>query len=352
MREDQRRVLCPLQLVAAPARHIARRAERFIKREEPARTCEFINGNQAVLIRYLVIDANRELIEVESPRARRRNVVRCRTIWIGEEGKQTCALFAPKLLPNLIAWERLVVVERILQRSRNCAEVAALHGLGRHGCQRRLLLAATLSFVTYEEESAVVANRSSKYAAELVATKAWLDRREEVASIQRRVAMKFESRAVIAICARLCAHDHLSAGLPAVLCRIGSGQNLELAHRIEDRPMQRLIGSLVVVVDAVFYVIVGDLAVTGDVESSAEPERRVLSRRENVWLQLCKLQIVAPVERKFLDLLFVHDVAEVCVLGLHHQRAADYRYGFLDLTDRERHVEARFLAGLQNDAVS
>src|SRR2546425_426960 len=164
--------------------------------------------------------------------------------------------------------------------------------------------------------------------------------------------MELEQRAVKTIGARLGADDYLTASLSAVLSRIGSRQYFELAHRIQYRTMQRLIGSLVVVVDAVFYVIVRDLAVAGNVESSAEAEGRILSRSENVGLQLRELQIVAAVERKLLHLLLVHDVAQVCVLGLHHQRAADYRYGFLYLTDGERHVEPGFLTGLQDDAIS
>ncbi len=59
--------------------------------------------------------------------------------------------------------------------------------------------------------------------------------------------------------------------------------------------MQRLIGSLVIIVYAIEQILIRDLAVAGDVEASPEAQIRTLSRREHVRLKLCKLKVVTAV---------------------------------------------------------
>src|SRR5262249_48245158 len=146
--------------------------------------------------------------------------------------------------------------------------------------------------------------------------------------------------------------DNLPPRLSAVVGGIGSGQYFELAHGVEDRAVQGLISSLVVIVDAILYVVVCDFAVTSNVESSAESQRRVLSWSEDIRLQLCELQIVAPVERELLDLLLIHDVTEAGILRLHHQSAARYSDCLLYFPHGKHQVESSFLSGLQHYAIA
>src|SRR5258708_27641506 len=101
--------------------------------------------------------------------------------------------------------------------------------------------------------------------------------------------MKFKDRAVEVVGSRLGSNDDLTSGLSPIVSRVGAGQHFELAHCIQNRPMQRLVGRLVVIVNAVFNVVVGNFAVTCNVETAAKAERGVLRRREYIQLQLVEL---------------------------------------------------------------
>src|SRR5439155_943380 len=114
-----------------------------------------------------------------------------------------------------------------------------------------LLLAAPLPLITREEKRLVLFDWPAKHAPKLVSPERWFLRRKKIASVQWRVAVKLPYRTVKSIRARLRGHDDLTSGLPAVFGRVRTGQNLEFADRIENRPVQRLIRCLVVVIDTV-----------------------------------------------------------------------------------------------------
>ena len=143
--------------------------------------------------------------------------------------------------------------------------------------------------------------------------------------------------------------DDLAPGLSSVLGRVGPGQHLELAHGVQDRPVQRLVGGLVVVVDPVLDVVVGDLAVAGHVEAAAEPEGGVLRGSEDVGLKLGELQVVPAVERQLDDLLLVDHGSPRRRLGLEQRRGPDDLDDRLDGPELEREVDPRHLVDLQGD---
>src|SRR5262249_2404515 len=181
VRPDQGEVLAALQLVAAETRRVARRAERSGNRVEFGRVGELVNAEEVVLLAELVVQARRKLVDIEFASPGRNEVVRRpRPVRIREERQQPSPLLAPERLRDLVAWEGLVVVERIANRRADGAEVASLKGRQRHGRQPRLLLPAPLTFVPHEEECPVAPERAAQHAAELVTAEARLTWRKEV----------------------------------------------------------------------------------------------------------------------------------------------------------------------------
>src|SRR5262249_48831708 len=152
------------------------------------------------------------------------------------------------------------------------AKVAALESRQRYARQSCFLLPAALSFVPSKEKSAIVFNWPTNNTAELVAAEAGFLRRKEVSRVEHRVTMKFKGRAVEVVGPCLGSDDDLAAGLTSIISRISAGQHFELTHRIQNWSMQGLVGRLVVVIDAVLDVVVGNFAVTGNVEAAAEAE--------------------------------------------------------------------------------
>src|SRR5262249_32724086 len=104
MRPDQGEVLGALQLVAAETGHIARRAERIGNRVELGRVGELVNAEEAVLLTELVVQARRELIDIELASPGRNEIVRRpRPVRIREERQQPGPLLAPESLRDLVA---------------------------------------------------------------------------------------------------------------------------------------------------------------------------------------------------------------------------------------------------------
>ena len=134
-------------------------------------------------------------------------------------------------------------------------------------------------------------------------------RRKEVPGVQCGIAMEFPDGAMKRIGSGLrCDHD-LASGLPAVLGRVCSRQNLEFADGIQDRPVQRLVRRFIVVVDTIENVLIGDFAIAGNVQTSAKPQIRSLRSCEHVRLHEGELQVVASVQRQFNDFPLVDDVS-------------------------------------------
>src|SRR6516164_6608818 len=98
-----------------------------------------------------------------------------------EQREQARALRAPERRGDLIARERRVIVERILQRRGERAEVALTEGGRRHGSQTGNAVAAVLIFPGDEEESSIAPDRASQRCAVLIADERKLARREEIA---------------------------------------------------------------------------------------------------------------------------------------------------------------------------
>ena len=106
-----------------------------------------------------------------------------------------------------------------------------------------------------------------------------------------------------------CNHD-LPAGLPAVFCGVCTRQDLEFADGVQDRPMQRLVRGLIVVIDAIENVLIGDFAITRNVQTSAKTEVGSLRGREHVRLHERELQVIASIQRQFNDFFLVDYISQ------------------------------------------
>ena len=346
---DESGVHRALQLVASPTWNVAGGAERVRDREELGAVGVLIGREHRVLRSQLLVDPDRELVEVVAPGAGGDEVLRARRVRRRIEREQPGPLLAPERLGDLVVRKRTVVVEGVAQRARG-AEIAVAHGQGGHRRRPGFLLAAPLPLVADEEKRLVAPDRPACHAAKLVAPEARLGWREIVLGVEGGVAMELVCGAVQVVRPRPGRDDDLAPGLSSVLGRVGPGQHLELAHGVQDRPVQRLVGGLVVVVDPVLDVVVGDLAVAGHVEAAAEPEGGVLRGSEDVGLKLGELQVVAAVERQLDDLLLVDHVAERHVLGLDQGRFGRDLDGLADAADLEADVDAGLLSGLEHDS--
>src|SRR5262245_60847488 len=162
----RQRVLRTLQFITAPARHVARRAERIGQRVELRGIGELICRKKHVSIAEPLIGAHRELVDIEPARSSGNEVVlRIHAVRIGIQSEQSGALGAPQRLGDLVVWKWLIVAERIADGSAEGAEVAPLECGGRNVRQRGLLLSPSLALVTDKEKSPVTAERASEYAA-------------------------------------------------------------------------------------------------------------------------------------------------------------------------------------------
>src|SRR5262245_5717765 len=135
------------------------------------------------------------------------------------------------------------------------------------------------------------------------------------------------------ISSRLRADDDLAARLSPIFSRVSAGQDFELSDSIEDWPVRRLIGGLVIIVDAVFDVVVCHLAVPGYVKAASEPKRRTLSRCKHIRLELSELEVVSSIQGKFFHLLLIDDITHHCVFGLHQKGAGGNGDALFHLTD-------------------
>src|SRR5258708_808352 len=299
-----------------------------------------------------MVDADRKLIQIEPARRGRVDVVGIAGARRGRKQRQQArALLAPKLLWNLVSIKRPAVVEGILE-GLDGAEVASLESVQRDGSEFGLLLAAVLILPAYEEESLFAPDGAAQHQAVLIAMEGRFERCEEAASVERCVAMEFPGGAVKLVGSRARGHNHLSARLPPVLRPVRSRENAKFAHRVENRPMQRLVSGFVIVVHAVEHVLIRDLGVAGDIEASPESEVGSRRRCEDVRLELRELEIIAAIKRQLHHLLLVHHVADRGVLGRQQWPNRADLYLLRDGTDLERQVKAGLFAGLEQAALA
>src|SRR5258708_5308302 len=241
-----------------------------------------------------MVDAHGELIEIEAAGRGGGNVIRSsRARWRRKQRQEAFSLLAPERGRNLIVHEW--GAERILERRGEETEVTAFESVERYRSYLGLLLAAILILPAHEEESFFLPDRAAQHQAVLIAMEGRFEWREEPAGVQRCIAMDLPGRAVKRVGPRPRGDDRLPAGLPAVLGRIGSGEDPELAHGVEDRPMQRLVRGLVVIVDTVQQILVGDFGAARHVKAASEAEIRAPRGRANLTLELGELKIVAAV---------------------------------------------------------
>ncbi len=164
--------------------------------------------------------------------------------------------------------------------------------------------------------------------------------------------MEFERGAVKLVRTRFRRDDDLPPRLPPELRRVCAREHAELADRIEDRPVQRLVGGLVIIVDSIQQVLVRDLAVARDVETAPETEVRALCRRVDIRLKLRQLQIVASVQRKLDDFFLFYNVAHGRILARNQGRGSADTDLLSQASSSQSDVEACFLPGLEQNAAS
>ena len=140
--------------------------------------------------------------------------------------------------------------------------------------------------------------------------------------------MELEYDSVELVGAGLGGDNDLAARLAPKLGRVGAGEHAELADGVKDGAVERLVGSFVVIVDAVEQILVGDLAVSSHIEAAAEAQVRPLRWCVNVRLQLRELKVVLTVQWKFDNLLLIDDVADGGILA-RYERGSSADVDFL-----------------------
>jgi hypothetical protein len=189
------------------------------------------------------------------------------------------------------------------------------------------------ALVAEEEEALVLAQRPRERGAELVAAEVGLlVGIEEVAGVERVVAVVLVEAAVPGVLARLRDHVDLAAGVAAELGRVGVGLDAELAHRLgaerrARRAARRAVREVVQqrAVEQV-HVRARVLAVDAGREAVRHDRAAVAVREaQHPGLQEHEVGVVAPVERQVGDRLLAHEVAELAAPRLDAGDAARHR---------------------------
>ena len=272
--------------------------------------------------------------------------------------------------------ERIVDGDQVAAGVTEVAEVADAGARGRHGVDEDLPARLLQAGVVGEEERAVVAvvepgnhQRSADGGAELMP----IERRlrilgqaavglrhladEEIAGVERVVAQVFEDGAVQQVAAGL-GGDRDHAGAAAELRREDAREHLELAHLLDRGRDDHGVEGVFVVVDAVDQpgVRVGLVAERVEVRRAPRIEgagaREVLARLpgSDARRQIDEGREVAAVQRQLLDGALLDDRADLRRVGPEQRRFGHDRRRFLDAADFERHVDARALIDLEDDA--
>src|SRR5437879_10799525 len=218
------------------------------------------------------------------------------------------------------------------------------------------------SFVSCEKESLVLADGTSDDAAKLVA----LERRyrirrpiEEILCIQRRVAMKFEHRAVKGIRARASDGVDDSSCRAAKFGRVCIGQHLKLEDGIDaQKHATYRAGRLVIdVIDVRAIqekiVVFGARTINGDLRrATAYDVTAGRQRRRNSGLQQCQLLKRAAVQWQVPDLLVVYQSAHRGGSCIDRGRLSKNIDLAGNIARRKRHVNDEFLPNCQFDFLS
>ena len=218
------------------------------------------------------------------------------------------------------------------------------------------------SFVSCEKESLVLTDGTSYDAAKLVAPERryWIRRPiEEILCIQRRVAMKFEHRAVKGVRARSSDGVDDSSRRAAKFGRVCIGQHLKLEDGLD--PQQHAsyrAGRLVIdVIDVRAIqekiVVFGARTINGDLRrATAYDVTAGRQRRRNSGLQQCQLLKRAAVQWQVPDLLVVHQSAHRGGSCIDRGRLSQNIHLAGNVTRRKRHVNDEFLSNCQFDFLS
>src|SRR6266849_3118345 len=134
VRPGKRHMLGTLQLVAAPAGYVTRRAKGVGDRKELGGVSELIDAEEIGFVVYLVVNPAGERVDAEAARPGGDEIIGARTVRIRKECKQSRALRVPELLRNLIAGEGLIVIRRIAELRADRTEVAAFESRWRYVC--------------------------------------------------------------------------------------------------------------------------------------------------------------------------------------------------------------------------
>ena len=209
--------------------------------------------------------------------------------------------------------------------------------------------------VAEEEEGAVARERSAERAAELVAVEVGLVVGvEEVARVERVVAVELVDAAVELVGARLGQDVDLPARVAAELGAVGVRLDPELANRLHAERRAggaagRAVGE-VVLQRAVEQVHVRARILT--VDAHAEPVRDdraavAMRKGQHARLQQREVGVVAAVERQLLDRVGPDEITELGAGGVHERRVAGDRHFDRRVADLERDVQRERLRDRQ-----
>src|SRR4030095_4281510 len=202
-------MLSALQLVAAEPGHVARRTERVGDRIELRAVGELVRAEQVHIFAQLVIYPRRPLIDAETSRARRDEIVaQSRPGRIRIKSQQPDARRIPQRLRNHILRGKLLSSHRmenapsvigvaeylVCSRPAHFSEISLPHRRRRHGRKTCLLLTTPLPLVTDKNDSSVPTDSPAEDAAELIAA----ETRFVVRAIAARVALEAGPREEIA----------------------------------------------------------------------------------------------------------------------------------------------------------
>ena len=240
----------------------------------------------------------------------------------------------------------------------NAREIAAPHLGGRDRGNHGAALVLAQALVVAEEERLVAQQRSAERAAELMRVERRLGRREEVARVERLVAVVLEQRAAELVGARADAQvddgaaEHAELGGRVVRLDLEFLQRFEWRRDVHERVERLVVGHAVeqVVVarprQAVHAVMDGAArAGSGGILGKVGKSRGDRPRR-----QRDELLKEAAIERERLNLLVVDDLPLLARRAPDEWRLADHADLFGHGAHFERDVQPRRFRNLQDDA--
>ena len=246
---------------------------------------------------------------------------------------------------------------RIVDRSRQLAEVTGLHERRRQGVEPRQLAAAQVKLVPGEEPEGLVAavvefgnqDGAAQRSAPLVLFCRRPSRVEESAGIEHFVAQEIEARAMQAVGAALHGETRDGAHRVRILGRVVVGDELELLDRIDRRVHLRVVRQI--------PAAERDSVVIGHIGEGPAAADRFGPRAARVYpgRELDEARRVADAasqrERQFEEALRLDHEADVGALGLNQRSGARDRHRLSHLADRQADVDGRGLVDLHLDVL-